>query len=377
MKACVYLFWGVCALMALAGCGTPGAPVPPSLELPRPPEDLAVTRKADKVTLSWTLPAKTTDNLNVRLKKLGPILVCRGVNDFPMAKCAQIIDEMAAQAPPQPRKGEKPVPLPRMAMTETLPSDLQQMYPTGFATYAVQAMNSHWRSAGLSNQVRIPLAPTLPPPDGVSAESTANGITVVFDCSGPPPMMPEMRYACRLYRRQQSTNATILLRDIPRGNQPCDGGAPENGTTCRINDNAFEWEQTYTYWVAPVTEVLQSGRKIAEVEGNDSPAATVFTRDIFPPVAPSGLEAVASGVGQKPFVDLTWTPNTDPDLAGYNVYRQEGSAEWVRLNSELVTNQVFRDQNVTPGRTYTYAITAVDLRGNEGNRSQPAIESVP
>jgi hypothetical protein len=376
MKARVYLFWGVCALMALAACGRPGAPVPPSLELPRPPEDLTVTRKADKVTLSWTLPAKTTDNLNVRLKKLGPILVCRGVNDFPMAKCAQIIDEIAAQASPRARKGEKPVPVPRMAITETLPSDLQQMYPTGFATYAIQAMNSHWRSAGLSNQVRIPLAPTLPPPDRVSAESTANGITVVFDCSGPPPLMAELRYACRLYRRQQSTNATIQLRDIPRGNQPCDSGM-ESGTTCHINDNAFEWEQTYTYWVAPVTEVLQGGRKVAEVEGNDSPVATVFTRDIFPPVVPGGLEAVASGVGQKPFVDLTWTPNTDPDLAGYNVYRREDTPEWVKLNNELVTNQVFRDENVTPGRSYTYAITAVDLRSNESNRSQPAVESVP
>jgi hypothetical protein len=377
MKVRIYLFWGICVLLALAACGTPGAPVPPSLELPRPPEDLAVTRKADKVMLSWTLPAKTTDNLDLRLKKLGPILVCRGVNDFPMAKCAQIIDEVAPQAPPRSRKGEEPVPLPRREMTETLPSDLQQMYPTGFATYAVQAMNSHWRSAGLSNQVRIPLAPTLPPPEKVSAELTANGITVVFDCSGPPPLRPEIRYTCRLYRRQQSTNATILLRDIQRGKQLCDSSAPESGTTCRINDNGFEWEQTYAYKVAPVTEVLQGGRKIAEVEGNDSPVATVFTRDIFPPAIPGGLEAVASGVGQKPFVDLTWTPNTDPDLTGYNVYRREGTAEWVKLNHELVTSQVFRDENVTPGRTYTYAITAVDLRGNESSRSQPAEESVP
>ena len=32
-------------LLLLTSCGTPGAPMPPSLELPRPVEDLAASRK--------------------------------------------------------------------------------------------------------------------------------------------------------------------------------------------------------------------------------------------------------------------------------------------------------------------------------------------
>ena len=58
----------------------------------------------------------------------------------------------------------------------------------------------------------------------------------------------------------------------------------------------------------------------------------VFTRDIYPPAQPGGLQAVFSSVGQKPFIDLTWAPNMESDLAGYNVYRwveggQPGEAE--------------------------------------------------
>jgi len=32
---------------------------------------------------------------------------------------------------------------------------------------------------------------------------------------------------------------------------------------------------------------------------------------------------------------------------------------------------------VQPGHTYSYAVTAVDVRGNQSERSEPAQESVP
>ncbi len=34
-----------------------------------------------------------------------------------------------------------------------------------------------------------------------------------------------------------------------------------------------------------------------------------------------------SSVGQKPFVDLTWAPNMESDLAGYNVFRTVDGGE--------------------------------------------------
>jgi fibronectin type 3 domain-containing protein len=100
-------------------------------------------------------------------------------------------------------------------------------------------------------------------------------------------------------------------------------------------------------------------------------------RDTFPPGVPTGVQAVASGVGQKPFIDLTWAPNMESDLAGYNVLRREEGAEPVKINSELVKSPAFRDDKVAPGHRYFYSVSAVDLRGNESAHSVETSERVP
>src|SRR5437764_13490555 len=65
------------AITAMAGCATPGAPLPPSLDLPKPVTDLRATRMGDQVTLTWTLPSETTDKQ--RIRRLGATVVCRAV----------------------------------------------------------------------------------------------------------------------------------------------------------------------------------------------------------------------------------------------------------------------------------------------------------
>ncbi|MGA7887378.1 MAG: fibronectin type III domain-containing protein, partial [Acidobacteriaceae bacterium] len=89
------------------------------------------------------------------------------------------------------------------------------------------------------------------------------------------------------------------------------------------------------------------------------------------------LQAVFSSVGQKPFIDLTWAPNLESDLAGYNVFRRVDNGQFEKLNQQLVTTSSFRDENVEPGKKYIYSVSAVDLRGNESQRSAEASETVP
>src|SRR5258707_7023548 len=75
------LFILVCLL---ASCGTPGRPLPPSLNIPRPVHDLQAARKSDVVLLSWTSPQQTTDG--AMLSKPGKIIVRRaaGENQTPV-----------------------------------------------------------------------------------------------------------------------------------------------------------------------------------------------------------------------------------------------------------------------------------------------------
>ncbi len=104
----------------------------------------------------------------------------------------------------------------------------------------------------------------------------------------------------------------------------------------------------------------------------------VVAHDVFPPYVPGGLQAAYSGEGQKPFIDLIWAPVTNADLAGYNVYRVGSKrVPQSKLNSEPVKSPSYRDNAVASGKTYTYSVSAVDVRGNESQRSEETSESVP
>jgi hypothetical protein len=249
---------------------------------------------------------------------------------------------------------------------DTIPPDLQKENPTGQITYAVVVPNEKGRSAGLSNQVQLPAAPTLPPPARLQTQVTADGIVLSWTTSFEGQEIGHLRYLYRVYRREEGGAASIAIGEVPLDDSPL-----------QLVDHSFEWEKTYNYRVTVVTVISPPGKPQAEVEGEDSRETKVVAHDIFPPAVPSGLEAVASGVGQPPFVDLIWAPNTDADLAGYNIYRHEQGGQPMKINSEPVKTPVFRDATAVGGKKYFYSITAVDLRGNESARSEEASETVP
>src|SRR5260221_14284236 len=72
----------------LASCGTPGRPLPPSLNIPKPVHDLQAARKSDVVILSWTSPQQTTDGALVG--KGGKVIVRRALENQP----AEVIREL-------------------------------------------------------------------------------------------------------------------------------------------------------------------------------------------------------------------------------------------------------------------------------------------
>src|ERR1051326_3434299 len=160
----------VCA--CLVACGTPGAPRPPSLRLPETVRDLAATRQGSTVTLTWTMPQRTTDRENIR--SLGSTLVCMGVNDFPMTHCDEVVADLSqpqfAQCKPEIGK--------QASCAVTLPVEVQQQNTRGTATYSIEVLNTNGRSAGLSNQIRVPTAPTAPAPASGRATVGSDAITV-------------------------------------------------------------------------------------------------------------------------------------------------------------------------------------------------------
>lgn len=83
------------------------------------------------------------------------------------------------------------------------------------------------------------------------------------------------------------------------------------------------------------------------------------------PAAPAGPTLDASQDANA--VVATWTPSSEPDLAGYHLYRStSGSGPWTRLTVDrTVLVAYFRDGGVQGSTTYYYYATAVDSSGNE------------
>jgi hypothetical protein len=359
----------VAAVALLASCGTPGIPEPPSLDLARPVRDLKASRKGNEVRLTWSVPEETEDHQAFR--HAGPTRICRGVGS-PLRDCGTAVVELPTQKAPNQRarsrrgnKSQKTTP-PQESYTDRLSPSLEMQSPTSNLVYAVSVFNSYGRSAGLSNQVQVSSAPTLPPPENLSALLTAEGVRLTWDAVSPLREILGVRYEYRVYRRDVATNHDSVAGEI----------AVEGATKPTLIDSGFEWEKAYDYRVAVVTLVDQpSGPE--QVEGDDSAPVRVIAHDVFPPATPTGLQAVFSGPGQKPFIDLVWAANSEADLAGYNIYRRETSSEPVRINTELVMTPAFRDPNVISGHQYFYSVSAVDARGNESPRSEEANETVP
>jgi hypothetical protein len=414
--------WKLIALTALcllmAACAQTGPPLPPSLELPKPVSDLHAIRKGNRVTLTWSEPTLTTDRQSVRY--IGPTLVCRSVDPEiticgtpvatlpppPTIRPKHKSSKSSSKTNPKKTEAQKtPPPTPEFYL-DTLPANLQQENANAEVIYAVEILNPNARGAGLSNRVHVPAVITLPPPTDFTAQVTGDGVVLSWTSIGEPRPVPAIEHRYRIYRREvgsgdgnsgndrsssgndspgndspgsksagnknagdKNANKDVIAGEVPMG----EPGAEH------FTDSGFEWEKTYLYRLTAVT-VIKQAESEEQIEGDDTPPARIFAHDVFPPAVPDGLQAAYSGEGQKPFIDLIWAPVTNADLAGYNVFRSENGAsseQLTKLNSEPVKSPAYRDFAVTSGKTYTYAVSAVDVRGNESQRSAETSESVP
>jgi hypothetical protein len=353
----------------LAGCAQMGPPVPPSLELPKIVSDLKAVRKGDKVYLRWTVPTQTTDGQTVG--PLGVTRICRSP-DQKTTRCEQV-----GQVRVSASAGGKSSGLAKeTTYVDMLPPEVQQD-PTKILSYSVSVENESGRSAGLSNGVEVPAAASLPAPADFRAQVTADGIVLTWAPISVSSF--DVHGSYRIYRQQEGNSTSILAGELPL-----------DPSSTQFVDHGFEWRKTYLYRLTAVREVsggmhpcgtVATPRPdcatVYQIEGDDTPTVKAFADDVFPPAVPSGLQAVFSGEGQKPFVDLLWAPDAEGDLAGYNVYRHEEGAQAVKINPEPVKLSAYRDFAVQPGKQYFYSVTAVDVRGNESARSEEASERVP
>src|SRR6185312_2292547 len=158
--------WGAAALAAcvlVGGCGLPGAPQPPSLNLPRKVADLTAARAGNQVALHWTMPSRNTDSTLMK----GPVeaQICR--RDDAAGPCAFTGTLQLA-------------PGANGTATQVMPVPLATGSPRA-VTYFVELKNSRGRSAGLSNGTTVLAGQAPPPVTGLTAEMARDGVVLHWD----------------------------------------------------------------------------------------------------------------------------------------------------------------------------------------------------
>jgi hypothetical protein len=127
---------------------------------------------------------------------------------------------------------------------------------------------------------------------------------------------------------------------------------------------------TYRYVAQRIQQITLAGQTVEMASLPSAPAETAY-RDVFPPPVPIGLVSAADTASKA--IDLDWTPDVDPGLAGYIVYRRAAGTgqtpERISPAGKPVITSAWSDTTAVPGQRYAYSVSAIDVSGNESQRS--------
>lgn len=353
------------ALGALVtGCALEAAPMPPSLHIPVPVRDLTARRAGDVVTLSWTMPKRTTDK--VLLKGRQRVEICRltepagGATSKEEPGC-----EAAGNVLLLPGADGKYV--------DRLPAALDTGAPRALQ-YAVRVYGPYKRLAGNSNRATVVAGAAPPAVGAVRAQTRPDGVVLRWQPQAPEAGM-EMRMVRTLVGARKQQKKISMTGAGPAERQVLEVSLAKRDAGEALDKNAA-LDHVYTYVLQRVVKVEVNGAA-AELDGAKSPAVTVDAKDVFPPSVPKGLAAVADV--EAGAIDLSWEPSPEPDTAGYIVYRRIAAGAWRRISpaKALVTAPAWTDKTAQPGVRYEYAVAAVDRDGNQSARSSSVEEELP
>lgn len=358
----------------------PGPPQPPSLQLAKPGSDLDAERMGPVVRLKWTGPIENTDKTKVKTgpKAGGKTQICR--KDSDKGVCVPV--GSVANAPGGPQTFEDALP------ESLLTGDARALQ------YEVSVENVHGRSAGWSDPA---LAAAGEAPGDVvrlTATLTARGVWLRWQEASPATgaevtwrierkLVEGAAGAQSAKVKGESGGLGTPEKEIPERALEVDGKDAASGETL---DSHITWNAKYSYRVRVVRKVrveTARGPEGLEMLGRRSDAVEVATKDVFPPAAPMGLAAVPGwdevGAQRGPRVDLSWSPNQEPDVAGYRVFRTESSgAEQLVSGPQPVVASAFVDHGVKAGTKYHYWIVAIDESGNVSGASDSVeMETLP
>jgi hypothetical protein len=346
------LFWiGLALLLAalFAGCAAESPPVPPRVERPEAIKNLSVEQIGQAFKISFTLPALATDGES--LTKPLEVEIFRSVSaagQTPSAAAGSTRPwiSLPAREVRQHSQGSE------FTFQDALSDREFRSLLNSTSDFSVVTLTRGFRRRPIlsapSNKVSTTLLDVSGPLAPPSIETTEKALVLRWmppsrTLSGAPV---SSLHGYRIYVSPTGAAGTFHLLGESRSSE--------------FSDGDFQFGRPYYFMVRAAFSA--DG---ARAESASSETVDVIPKDTFPPAVPEGLSAIQTEAG----VELVWHPGSEPDLAGYRVYRRRDSRTFVLLNSELVRTPVYRDASVAHGQTFFYAVSAVDLSGNESAKS--------
>ena len=362
MKASSFLHFcllpfAFCLLISLCSCGKIGDPLPPIPRAPLTVSELTASQQGTRVVLSFPL-ARTPRSIRLARVEIYRLIESADAPAGLPQDDFSARSTMIAQIP-----GDR-IPVARATVTY---NDLIQFVPGSPSSryrYAVRIVNANGVAADFSNYAVItPITEIAQPPVDLRAKLSQLELEITWS---PPKAnesgtSPANIAGYNIYRH--TGDSTNRLNSQPL-------------RETRQIDRSFQFGTTYEYFVRALSLPPGSSNLALAIESNDSQSVELTPKDTFPPAPPDSIKiASINGV-----VSMFWPSNSEPDLAGYHIYRSEdGNAppeRWVKLTPRIHTPTTFRDDKVTVGKQYFYQLTAVDTSGNESARSATVSETV-
>jgi hypothetical protein len=383
----LFLLFLLAIVSGTVGCGKKGDPLPPLPRGARAVSDLAVEQEGGEAVLTFTYPDR--------------LLTGQPLTDLAAIAVYRVVDPSASLTAPKPgAPGGKPAAAGGGPKTDEAPAAAARkaaaaarLSEDAFLRDAVRVFEipaaslvQHTRGAAVV--FRDPLAPLLKA--GKLPASLAWSVVSVRRTGDKSPL----------------SNFAVLAPAVPPGPPVILAVTPEEGRICLEwlppatdmlgkpveNGGYFVYrrvlpEEEYeapvnakpvagTAFVdtgAPYGQLVYTLRAILpnkpKVEGAPADEAALDYRDVFPPPAPARLDALP----EAGLVRLVWDPVPAPDLAGYIVFRAQGTEKPERLNAEPMKDSFTTDTTAKPGTRYRYTVRAVDKAGNMSAPSPEAI----
>lgn len=349
--------------MVLVGCASPGPPRAPSLQIPEPVRDLSATREGDDVTLRFTLPQRTTDNLPIREASVKASL-CRQEGEGQPCVPVPSLRSVGLSLSPGASAAERSV-----TWQDRLPGTDATGEPR-LLVYRVQLSNLEGRTAGWSQPAYAAAGSAPPAVQELRAEERRAGILLRWQPDGAST-------AEVLLRREMVSPAKGAKREET---EPVWLESHAAGATAGETLDSTVSEDTPYRYVAVRRENVALGQQKLMLDSAASAPVEIVWRNAFPPVAPAGLSAAPFAEGGAFAVDLVWEPVEEPGLKGYVVTRQAVDADGAgvrasdRLTAQPVALPAFHDATAKPGVRYRYTVQAVSKKGVEGQAATVMVE---